>query len=68
MTYRPGQLVRILGELRATPAAGTVARITPTLIILRDGRRFCRDTGRLHGMGPSVVRIEAWGEQHKGAA
>jgi hypothetical protein len=45
-------------------AGGTIARMTLTLVILRDGTRWSRKTGRMYGMGPTADRIEPWGDAH----
>lgn len=69
MTYRPGQLVRILGELRDEPRASTVARVTDTLVVLRNGMRFRLRDARISGGVPGDTRrIEPWGEQHRRAS
>ena len=63
-TWRPGQLVRVRRMYRKTTGQ-CIDRLTPTLVILRDGTRWRRDSGLLFGMGPTADRIEPWGEEHR---
>lgn len=63
MTWRVGDLVRVR-RMHCDTAGGTIARMTPTLVILRDGTRWSRKTGRMYGMGPTADRIELWGDAH----
>lgn len=66
MTWRVGQLVRVLRRYRQ-PTAGVVVRILPTQVVLRDGSRWQRSTGLLFGVGPTTDRIEDWGDEHRRA-
>ncbi len=52
-----GDRVRVVHPVY-TYARGIVLRITETLIVLRDGRRFSRRTGLLYGIGPTCTRVE----------
>lgn len=62
MTWHIGQLVRVR-RMHCTTAGGVVTRLTPTLVILRDGSRWRRDNGRAFGMGPTADRIDDWGAE-----
>ena len=64
MTYRPGQLVRVLHP--HSSKGRVVLRLTPTLVVLTDGTRWSRKTGILYGVGPTATRIEPW-DTRKGA-
>jgi hypothetical protein len=61
-----GQLVRVILPL-SEPRAGVVERLTPTLVVLRDGSRWVRATGRMYGV-TSTTRIEPWSAAHTRAA
>lgn len=63
MNWRVGQLVRVRRMHRET-TGGVVERVTATLIVLRDGTRWRRDTLRMYGAGPTADRIEPWGDAH----
>jgi hypothetical protein len=63
-----GQLVRVVAPLRPDRAS-VVERLTPTLVVLRDGTRWVRRTGRLYAeTGVRVTRVEPWGAAHTRAA
>ena len=64
MTWHLGQLVRVR-RMHCETRGGVVTRLTPTLVILRDGTRWSRRTGRMYGMGPTADRIEDWGAEHR---
>ena len=64
MTFHTGQLVRVR-RMHCETRAAVVVRLTPTLVILRDGTRWSRRTGRMYGMGPTADRIEDWGAAHR---
>ena len=64
MTWHTGQLVRVR-RMHCETRGAVVARLTPTLVILRDGSRWRRDNGRAYGMGPTADRIEEWGAEHR---
>lgn len=71
MTFRPGQLVRIMrphstGSRPSYAGGRVVLRLTPTLVVLTDGTRWSRKTGILYGVGPTATRIEPW-DTRKGA-
>ena len=59
-----GQLVRVR-RMHCRTIGRVVVRLTPTLVVLKDGTRWSRKTGRLYGMGPTADRIEPWGDAHK---
>lgn len=67
MNWRVGQLVRVR-RMHCETAGGVVARLTATLVILRDGTRWWRRTGRMYGQGPTADRIEPWGDAHRRAS
>ncbi len=62
-TWHLGQLVRVHMPLRRD-AGGYVERLTPTLVILRDGSRWVRKTGRQYGQ-TTAAWIEPWGTAHQ---
>lgn len=57
MTWHLDQLVRVL---HGSPQGARILRLTPTLVITSDGRRWSRKTGVLYGVGPTATRIEVW--------
>lgn len=63
---KPGDIVRVRRMHRDTKG-GVVMRVTRTQIVLRDGTRWRRDNGRMHGNGPTADRIEPWGDEHRRA-
>ena len=54
-----GDIVRVVHPVYSHTSS-VVLRITPTLIVLRDGRRFSRKTGLLYGVGATSTKVERY--------